>query len=139
MPRDFNSENELLRDFVAPGSPATAAPAAVPSVADVLRAARKLIANQDDWCTGALSRPKDNGGLQHCARGALLKVQGIDWMGEISPAEIFLAEFSETEVSWPFHTVAGRIAGHNNTLGHAATLRMFDRAIAAAEASPCNA
>jgi hypothetical protein len=107
----------------------------VDTVLDNLVRARALITSEDHWCINQ----RDDGKGRHCALGALDFVNGVPLSCDNGPAVKLLARYAEGS-GWPgipenhecFN--AGKAAWHNNTLGHAATLRMFDRAIAARRA-----
>ena len=116
---------------------------------ELLTAARALIANPGNWCSGSLEY---NG--RHCAMGAILKAANIDCFGTAAwntaladnptvrdatvklasaiPVNRFIAERGAYDIykdpdgmrAWD------TVAVHNNTEGHEAILEAFDLTIA---------
>lgn len=131
MPRDQVSENELLRSFVAPGSPATTAPSCA---VEVLKAARAWLSDPVRWCQGSFCRDADglptlNGHNQNtpvatCAWGALFIPRNVELLGDRlgADAEDFL---KETMGCIPY------MNDDPNTT-HSDILAAYDRAITAA-------
>lgn len=101
--------------------------------------ARALIADEGNWVAGMLRHITAAGVIQFCALGALNQVRN-GWalsFGHVGAAEVdYLFRFAETSVTPEFYKLnkAAVVASHNNVLGHAATLEMFDGAIAARRA-----
>lgn len=98
--------------------------------------ARAAIANESAWCVG--DRLNQRG--QRCALGALDAAFGR-YCGAVDQPEVeLLARFSVYPLGslhprWgKIYHPAMQVAQHNNEMGHAATLEMFDRAIAARKA-----
>lgn len=99
-------------------------------VSEQLRAAKALIADPKNWTRGAFARsafdnvigPETEGACKWCAVGALYKVGDVHGRAG--------------NLLWDAAAKIGR--GHpalvNDELGHATVLRMFDLAIAKAEA-----
>ncbi len=99
-----------------------------------LKAARALIASPDHWTTGV----RNDGRGRMCALGALdqvlLGLNGrafprllldYDKVHDSPEAALLASKATVAYVGGP----ASRVAAHNNTKGHAATLEMFDGAI----------
>lgn len=81
--------------------------------------ARELIADEKNWCQGAYSK-----GHRHCARSAL----GIAANKYDPNSEVFVTlDRAAMEMVGGSGSLGSMVV--NDTLGHAATLRMFDRAI----------
>lgn len=100
----------------------------------VLVKARSLIEFVDNWCPGKLTNEKG----QHCALGAIYEAHRLLGSSHDNTLPL-LAEFAtyrgEDTYNYSREVTdtsrdAAKIAGHNNMLGHAATIVMFDRAIA---------
>jgi hypothetical protein len=94
------------------------------AVADVLIAARDLIADPDDWCKGQLERRDlDDQVVARCAVGA---VKG-------AAAETFtIAEAAITALEAAARHLSGSalgVATFNDTCSHDEILELFDRAI----------
>ena len=110
----------------------------------ILRTARALITNKKDWCTYNLV---DNEG-RRCARGAYLGAMGgtlaeVHWFeaaqdhSDVRRIDGYLSDAAEEMLrakGWPECPLSNRVVRVNNRFGHAATLEMYDRAIAALEA-----
>jgi hypothetical protein len=131
MPRDFANEKEL--EFLLPSAKAPSPPA-TDDVLSNLIAARAFIAREEDWCVGDRGHP---GHGPRCALGALDAVFGR-YCAAVHQQEVkLLARFAKYQLGdeIPFWGTATHeamcVAQHNNQFGHAATLEMFDRAIAA--------
>jgi hypothetical protein len=90
----------------------------------VLQTARALIADKRDWCRRAACIQHLDGRMQSCAIGALM--QASCQYGRQTGAGGFL--WRAAEERWFFRNPIEV----NDFLGHRATLRMFDRAIALA-------
>lgn len=95
----------------------------------VLREARALIADENRWCTEVMATDMQGNscavydGVKFCAIGALEKVSDDNEEATQFLCEAAMALFSRPE---PYEV--------NDTLGHAATMRMYDEAIRAADA-----
>ena len=120
-------------------------------VADVLRAAKKLIHKKDRWCTGIMV----NSYGQMCALGALhtanfptIPIESTDeekqegpWdrvsracgIKELAAAAINYDGFTLVDDEFPIAAVVYR--ANDSTRNHAKVMQMFDEAIAAAEYS----
>lgn len=98
--------------------------------------ARAVIADSSNWCVGLRNNPLPDGRVQHCALGALQiafgqfadSQQEVELLAQFTPPAPSNAPSYEHKANW-------RVANLNNRMGHAATLEMFDRAIAARRAA----
>ena len=136
-----------------PAPQVVSVPTVVNPIADLLRRAKALIADEAKWTTYVL---RDSKGRM-CVRGALIEaafhprweathylVAGFkpaneDWgAGFPNGAAFIMAEekLGAAAVEGTVHPPAIRYAIMlNNTMGHAATMRMIDRAIELAESA----
>jgi hypothetical protein len=109
----------------------------MPMLINILKSARARIADKRHWTRGrnALSRdrypvvPSDPRACYWCARGAVYaETPAWAWdVGEAAIDMLTVAAKAEFHCSMPERV--------NDRLGHVATLRMFDLAIAQAEAA----
>lgn len=111
------------------------------SLLKTLIAAEALIADASHWITGALkvghgdeSRP-----FQWCALGAIYEVTGCYTRGSDYQADAkaqqaieYVGRFAKVHCGHP--SAGHRIAMHNNTLGHDATMAMLREAVGARRA-----
>lgn len=101
------------------------------TAADILRAARGLLADPDRWTTkayarakdGRLARPEGAEAVCWCAFGALAKVGSNEWS---HPGGLLRRSARALFNDLP--------TGVNDQRGHADVLAMYDRAIELAEA-----
>jgi len=98
----------------------------------VIERARMLIADESQWCRGALARdergrqvdPTDTTARQRCAFGALVAA-AFELIGDIKQAHD-LANVAARAIR-----CASALIKTNDTEGHAAVLALFDQALAA--------
>ncbi len=106
------------------------------TVAQILKEARALIADEKNWTQGDYARSSlgNSTGVKNedaecfCAIGALAKVQGITPNDDITGASYLALEASGGE-----QTLGFIVARYNDDHTHAEVLALFDRAIARAE------
>ena len=103
-----------------------------PITRHVIERARMLIADESQWCRGALARdergwqvdPTDTAARQRCAFGALIAA-AFELVGDIKQAHD-LANAVAREIR-----CTSSLINTNDTEGHAAVLRLLDNALAA--------
>lgn len=114
-------------------------------VTNILIKARELIADEKNWCQFKLRADDGPNGPRFCAVGALLAVvggvrpcpimKGVYIMDQrkrdalYSIVELMVPEFKGSS-AW------GKLVGINNSLGHAAVMKRFDKGIERSLASP---
>ena len=106
----------------------------------LLKKARNLITNFEDWCTGTLIKYKNNGqGETYCAIGAVCKAGGFEFKAiegsEVWPIRQELNR--EAERLYPWVAEENGIISLNDRQyvgGHDKVLKVFDSLIAKKEA-----
>jgi len=96
---------------------------------EILVNARALIANPLHWMQGDYIKEAENEPTCYCSLGAIGKVVGVDWYGEVNNmmAAKLLARVVEGEIPAD-HT----FAPYNDSHTHTEVLVAFDKAIALA-------
>jgi len=101
---------------------------------EVLKQARELISNEGRWCQGELAEtaqgaivnPSSINAYRWCAEGALCKVLNIDDIDFNNDSFSLL----NLAIKKEFPELKGKVLFHlNDDKGHAAVLKVYDRAI----------